>query len=207
MLYGGFSFGDPTYSGGDCRYGPYGLLGRALRDAPRLAVSKFYASVVVALSIALVAGTVFLVSAEQSIFVRVVLIVAGVSGGIAVGLGLIGLWGLLPIARRAHWWVVVSEETPPGHYNLDLKSRHFHTVANLRCVVTDPDGMERSEVVPGLRQFSGGSGIGWNYPNGFHAPAPRPGKYRVRWESDVEHGPVPVTIASGHWTVREYETQ
>ena len=193
-----------------CRYGIYGAWGRALRDAPRLLVSKWWAALIVAITTAITTVTAIRVPTRDGLLAKLVFATGGVCVGFVVGLGVIALWGLLPVARRAHWRTRATPfDSQPDLYGIWLQSRHWHTVTNLRCTVTDPAGMERDApwTYRGHATYlfpPSATSIGVSYPQDFpHAPPLAAGRYQVRWEMDVEHGAKPVTIARCTFDYRE----
>jgi hypothetical protein len=208
---------EPPEGETECQYGQYGWPGRAVRDAPSLAMNKFAATFVVSAAVVVVT-VAFIVVPEGDRATQIVFGLLGFTVGTAVGLALIALWGLTPWARRYHWRVhcgPLSQDPShygdhgfaPNHTGLWLKSRHWHTVTNLRCTVTDPLRQEWASPLwrptdrPALLLKPGESAGGFSYPGEFGAPWPMPGKYRVRWEMDAEERTKPIVLARGSWTV------
>lgn len=148
--------------------------------------------------------------------------VGGFVLGTLLGLGLVAVWGVTPWGRRRHWRAAIFGRDHPElegplaegvHSAFVLVSKHPHFVRRPRCVVTDPDGREYRTITTGEDADSeipfegvtpGGIGPGGiaNYPTDFDdAPAPRPGRYTVRWEFNVENRRAPVVVARQRWKV------
>jgi hypothetical protein len=203
--FGGSGPGRVPESERNCRYGPWGEFGRAFRDSTHLAMSKFYAGAIWLVSTGLITAVVIVTNPTDSTFVQAVTVVVGLAVGTGVGLLLIGLVGLLPFARRQHWRVSCGPlDAEPVQMGIWLRSLHWHTFRNLRCVVTDPDGNRRTDFWGPEREqmvISPGARIAFQYPMHFDgAPPISSGRYKVQFLVDVEHGTKPITLAQGHWT-------
>ena len=110
-----------------------------------------------------------------------------------------------PTAWKRHWRVRVEVNSGESRRFMSLASRHWHTVLNLTCVVTDP-GRNRwratwAPAVGGAQQLlkPGATGGPLIYPGDFAAPPVAPGRYKVTWLTDVEHGDRPIVLARKRW--------
>lgn len=218
MGYGGFTTGPPTRVPEDqreCKYSQYGRYGRAWHDGWRLMVSAPAASVVVIFSVG-ITTTVFIVVPHADLPTKLILGVAGITTGLLIGVGLVALWALTRWGSRYHWrsrYGPFSQD--PTHYPtgvagdhglLSLTSRHWHTVRNLRCIVTDPTGQDWSTKAWDAHDstthlMAPGHGANFSYPSEFGAPWPAPGKYHARWEMDAEDRVQPVVLIREKWRV------
>lgn len=196
----------------DCRYRRFGRVGRAARDISRVATSRFGGVLTFAVCPVLTAAALFVVPADANARTRSAVAIGSFVMGICIAASLIFLYGVSPVGRRGHWRVRVSERLQDGNRHLSLTSRHWHRTRNVQCIVTDPKGCRwraanhRTFGLPEML-YQPGDGPGLSYPRDFvngrgqGAPAPEPGRYRLRWEMDTEHGPErPVTLATGRWT-------
>ncbi len=179
-----------------CTFGRWGWIGRALRDAERLVVSKLWATFVTLLTTGIFGALFFagkIGSGEGNLGVALSVILGGLVG-MAVGIGIVALIQWLPWSRRLHWRPEHEIFTLGGAIGVHVKSLHWHTVRNLRCEITAPNGEtatypaafgERPEQVlaPGHN-----SAI-------LMLPDSGTGQYRMKWLIDVPEGVNPVVIA------------
>ena len=211
------------YGQSECTFGRFGWWGRAVRDAPLRAVQGFWSEMFVAWVGVGVAAALAISLDHLGLLSRVLAGLIAFIPGVLSALVLLALWGVTPWGRRSHWAFreVGGYSQDPTHYptgfasdhsGLWVESRHWHTVRNLRCIVTDPLGVERSagpwEPPPPHSGTTvvldpGQTGGGFSYPSDFDAPWPFPGTYKVSWEMDAEDGTKPVIISRGKWRVTE----
>jgi hypothetical protein len=189
-----------------CEYGPWGRFGTAWRGIWPIVRDEAWGAILMTLTIAAVTGVAFSVRDTDPTMAKVWTVLFGVAAGIAVGAALVYLWGLRPWGWRRHWRMTTSTENhDPGHATMWVKSRHWHTTLNIRCLVRDDEGTWHT--APAAGQFGprvifkpGATALGVAYPEDFDAPPAEPGgRYAVKWRMDVEGGDKPVTLARGHF--------
>jgi hypothetical protein len=188
----------------ECVYGRWGRVGRAIRDVPDLGRHETLGEILVVAVTAVSAGAFFIVQARDSDLGRILTVLEGVVVGLVVAGVLLFLWGLRPWAWKRHWVVSASpfSDDSSSHTGLFLKSRHWHTVLNVRCSVRDPDGTWWSAIHPGQVILApGANAAGFEYPNDFGAPWPGEGRYRLSFQTDVMHGDKPVRLARKRWKI------
>jgi hypothetical protein len=197
----------------ECKYGRWGRVSRAALDVPELAIQPMGQLVV--LVIVATTGAILVAQSDDTLLARVASALVGVAVGVVLAAALLFFWRLLPGAWKRHWRIKCGrffdgkELSSTSHTGLWLDSRHWHTVLNLRCTVTDPDGRKYESPVWTSAYYGrrvvlgpdGGSGGGFEYPNDFGAEWPRPGTYKVKWQMNGEGRARPITLARGRWRV------
>jgi hypothetical protein len=212
----------------ECRYGRWGKWGRAARDVAPLATGELRAVLLLIYAVSL-ATAVLTIPPDTPTWTRVVIVLGAVTAAVLFSALVLFIWPLRPGAYKRHWRIRFDEDKITKHVLLILESQHNHRVRNLRCVVRDPTGAEwpadwRDEYRHHV--LSPGETAILNYVNDFyshdasdpdwasqalppwpgHLPTPgsfqeMTGRFRVRWETDVEHGERPITLARCTWRV------
>jgi len=189
----------------ECVYGKWGNHGRAFRDAERLVMNRLAAALVWLFCLSTVT-TVFIVvnpSHYEGNLGKIATVLQGLVAGTALGIAIVWVYGLTPLARRYHWHTghhAVNFGGTVGHY---LESRHWHKALNLRCELVDPQGVTWGPVPvhwPGKPWYLGPGDrcqevtLGW-----FKVTKTLPGTYRFVWLIDAEERDTPITIAVEKW--------
>ena len=196
----------------ECRYGPSGVYGRALLDAPGLMVSKFSAAFTWLLTTGVTVAA-FIVVPNGSTGTRAIFAVIGLVVGTFFAVLLVAAWGTTPWAQRHHWRThcePVRGGNPDDTFFIILTSRHWHRILNLRCILVGPDhvtsvGTEHSSTHDEFMRPAETRILACpaNFseiadPNG---SAPH-GPYTIEWQTDVEDGTEPITIAKDRYVYR-----
>lgn len=195
----------------ECGFGRWGWLGRALKDAPRLVLTRFPASVIVVIAVAAMTSAAVAANSDEPVLTQAVSAALSVILGVGIGLIFVAGWTLTPWGRDSHWRTHIGRFAANGgaHSGFWVVSGHWHWVENLRCTISDsagntyssppwtPNGRSRVLLAPG------GNGGGFEFPSGFRAPNPSPGTYRVLWLMDVKGRKKPLVIAQTKWTLTD----
>jgi len=116
--------------------------------------------------------------------------------GMAVGVGIVALIQWLPWSRRFHWRPRHEVFTLGRSIGVFVNSRHWHTVRNLRCEITAPNGEIETRAASGTPELAVGPGQNSTI---LMLPDYGTSEYRIKWLIDVPEGEKPVIIAGDRY--------
>lgn len=185
---------------GLCRYGRFGLLGRATHDGWDFLTAS---PVIVVLFTAM--GAVFAVllvgaTPHEPVIVRVLLAIGGVIGALLLTLVVGSLYALSPWGRRRHWQSVIHPYTGNGIPGCSLVSQHWHSITGLWCVVTNPEGNRIEQSLPFDLSLTGQKIL--TTPDermntvSFVGAVGTSGQYKFTWMAQLDKYPKRITVAT-----------
>jgi hypothetical protein len=179
-----------------CNFGRWGWLGRSLRDANLLVLSRLAAVVLMLVALS-IATTVFIVvqpGHSEGDLGKILTVLEGIGFGSLIGLAFVAVWSALPRSRRSHWCPRHAPYTVAQNI-FWVESRHWHTARNLRCEIRCPNGEKR--VVSAAMPYEV---LAPKHTSAqIELPPYGPGKYRLRWIIDAEDRSNPIVIAKDTW--------
>jgi hypothetical protein len=191
-----------------CTYGRYGRIGRAVRDAWQNLANPIVA-VLLVLAVALFTAVVFVSSPKTGDGERILIALADVVASLIVVILLGAAFALTPWGRRTHWknrFHPFTAAGPFGGKGCSLVSQHWHVITAIGCDVARPDGSHQKIAYPSHNQFENMDGLKTlcapdeklhTINDGTWALRPIPGKYRVRWNVQIDGTRKPIIVAKG----------
>ena len=185
-----------------CCYGRFGQLGKGAHDG-WLSLTKPIQVVAMVVATGIFAALLnAAASPKASIGERVLISGGGALCAVAVVVVLGVLWALTPWGKRSHWKVVRHPYTF-GYEGVSLVSDHYHSVAEMVCESTTPDGTRAEVQIPFPPRVSDGQRFLAHPGKHLHTQglSAGSGRYRFAWKIRSDGCPKRITVAKASFVV------